>query len=52
MDALLGFAQVGNNGRATEFPRDLAIDTPTAEWKKLNERMKKLLRIRGRDAAD
>ena len=52
MDALLGFAQVGNNGRATEFPCDLAIDPPTAEWRKLNERMKKLLRIRGRDAAD
>jgi acyl-CoA thioesterase YciA len=52
MDALFGFAQVGNNGRATEFPGDLSVDAPNAEWKKLHERMKKLLRIRGRDGAE
>jgi acyl-CoA hydrolase len=52
MDALLGFAQVGKNNRAVEFPSDLTVDLPSAEWRKLHERMKKLLRIRGRDAAD
>jgi acyl-CoA thioesterase YciA len=49
MDGLLGFAQVDDDGRASEFPSDLEVGTPTAEWKKLHERMKKLLRIRGRN---
>ena len=52
MDALLGFAQVNDDGKATEFPADLTVDAPGAEWKKLHERMKKLLRIRGRNDAD
>ena len=52
MDALLGFAQVNDDGKATEFPADLSVDAPGAEWKKLHERMKKLLRIRGRNDAD
>src|SRR5262249_5494837 len=52
MDALLGFAQVDDDGRATEFPGDLAADSPGAEWHKLHERMKKLLRIRGRNGGE
>jgi acyl-CoA thioesterase YciA len=52
MDGLLGFAQVDDEGRAAEFPSDLEVGTPAAEWKKLHERMKKLLRIRGRNGSD
>ncbi len=52
MDGLLGFAQVDDDGRAAEFPSDLSVDTPTAEWRKLHERMKKLLRIRGRNGGE
>jgi acyl-CoA hydrolase len=52
MDGLFGFAQVDKNGRAIEFPGDLSIDAPTAEWRKLHERMKKLLRIRGRNGSE
>jgi acyl-CoA thioesterase YciA len=52
MDGLLGFVQVDDDGRAAEFPSDLEIGTPTAEWKKLQERMKKLLRIRGRNGGE
>ncbi len=49
MDALFGFAQVDNKGRAAEFPADLSIEPPNAAWRKLHERMKKLLKIRGRN---
>jgi acyl-CoA hydrolase len=52
MDGLFGFVQVDDDGRAAEFPSDLEVATPTAEWKKLHERMKKLLRIRGRNGAE
>ena len=52
MDGLLGFAQVNDDGRATEFPGDLSIDTPTGQWRKLHERMKKLLKIRGRNGSE
>ena len=52
MDGLFGFAQVDEDGRATEFPGDLTAETATAEWRKLQERMKKLLRIRGRNGAE
>ena len=52
MDALLGFVQVNDDGRAAEFPSDLSVDAPTAQWKKLHERMKKLLRIRGRNGGE
>jgi acyl-CoA hydrolase len=51
MDGLLGFVQVDDEGRAVEFPRDVEVETPAAEWRKLQERMKKLLRIRGRNGA-
>jgi acyl-CoA hydrolase len=52
MDGLFGFAQVDEDGRATEFPGDLTAETATTEWRKLQERMKKLLRIRGRNGAE
>jgi acyl-CoA hydrolase len=52
MDALFGFAQVDDDGRATEFPGDLTVSAPAAEWRKLQERMKKLLRIRGRNGGE
>jgi acyl-CoA thioesterase YciA len=52
MDGLLGFAQVDEDGRAAEFPSDLSVEAPTAEWRKLHERMKKLLRIRGRNGSE
>jgi acyl-CoA thioesterase YciA len=52
MDGLMGFAQVNDDGRAAEFPSDLTVATPTAEWRKLHERMKKLLRIKGRNGGD
>ncbi len=53
MDALFGFVQVNDDGRASEFPSDLTADAPaTAEWRKLHERMKKLLRIRGRNGGE
>jgi acyl-CoA hydrolase len=52
MDGLLGFAQVNDNGRVAEFPSDLTTAAPTAEWRKLHERMKKLLRIKGRNGGD
>src|SRR5215813_586090 len=52
MEGMMGFVQVNENGRATEFPGDLTVKTPTAEWAKMHERMKKLLRIRGRNEAE
>jgi len=52
MDALFGFAQVNDDGRVAEFPGDLTASAPAAEWRKLHERMKKLLRIRGRNGGD
>jgi acyl-CoA thioesterase YciA len=52
MDGLLGFAQVNDDGRVAEFPGDLTAAMPTAEWRKLHERMKKLLRIKGRNGGD
>jgi hypothetical protein len=52
MDGLFGFAQVDDDGRATEFPGDLAVESPSTEWRSLHERMKTLLRIRGRNGAD
>jgi acyl-CoA thioesterase YciA len=52
MDGLFGFVQVDDDGRAVEFPSDLEVGTTAAEWRKLQERMKKLLRIRGRNGSD
>jgi acyl-CoA thioesterase YciA len=52
MDGLLGFAQVNDDGRVAEFPGDLTAAMPTTEWRKLHERMKKLLRIKGRNGGD
>jgi acyl-CoA hydrolase len=52
MDGLFGFVQVGEDGKAEEFPGDLSIGTPTAEWRQLHERMKKLLRIRVRNGKE
>jgi acyl-CoA thioesterase YciA len=52
MDGLFGFVQVDAEGRPAEFPDDLAMATPTKEWHSLQQRMQKLLRIRGRNGLD
>jgi acyl-CoA thioesterase YciA len=52
MDGLLGFAQVNDDGRVAEFPSDLTAAAPSADWRKLHERMKKLLKIRGRNGGE
>ena len=48
IEALMGFAQVDDDGKLTHFPDDLsAVDPPPGEtWKRLADRMKKLLRLR------
>ncbi len=47
-EALLGFAQVDDDGRLAHFPVSLPeIETPDEmTWKRLEARMKKLLRLR------
>ena len=47
-EALLGFAQVDENGKLENFPEKLpAVKTPDGEvWERLVGRMKKLLRLR------
>ncbi len=52
MDALFGFAQVDEDGRAAEFPADLSVTALDKEWRNLQERMKKLLKIRGRNGKE
>lgn len=48
IEALLGFAQVDDDGRLDHFPENLpAVEVPTAEpWCRLADRMRKLLRLR------
>jgi acyl-CoA hydrolase len=48
MEALLGFAQIDERGKATMFPQELPmIQLPPGEnWEKLFARMKKLLRVK------
>ena len=48
VEALLGFAQVDENGKLDNFPETLpAVKTPDGEvWDRLAARMKKLLRLR------
>ena len=48
VEALLGFAQVDENGKLDNFPETLpAVTTPDGEvWDRLAARMKKLLRLR------
>src|SRR5947208_1905718 len=48
LEALMGFAQVGESGKAIHFPRaSPADDVPTEEpWPRLADRMRKLLRLR------
>ena len=47
-EALLGFAQVDDEGRLAHFPAPQSpVETPEgASWKRLESRMKKLLRLR------
>jgi acyl-CoA thioesterase YciA len=52
MDGLLGFVQVDDEGRPAEFPDDLTIQPPPEAWHSLQQRMQKLLRIRGRNGWD
>ena len=48
LEALLGFAQVTDDGKLTHFPEDLPpVAVPDGEaWHRLDDRMKKLLRMR------
>ena len=47
-EALLGFAQVDDDGRLDHFPASLpAVEVPAGDsWKRLETRLKKLLRLR------
>jgi len=49
MDGLMGFCQVDAEGRLTEFPEELELKQPTAEWEPLTSRMQRLLKIRVRN---
>ena len=49
MDALIGFVQVDAEGRLKEFPQELAIGKPGAEWDSLQQRLAKLLKLRVRN---
>jgi acyl-CoA thioesterase YciA len=48
LEALFGFAQVDENGRPTALPAETgSVEVPDGDaWRKLDERLKKLLRIR------
>lgn len=48
IEALMGFAQVDDEGRVSHFPEDLpAVEVPPGEtWQRLADRMRKLLRVR------
>ena len=48
LEALMGFAQVDDAGKVTHLPENLpAVETPPGEtWQRLDERMRKLLRVR------
>jgi acyl-CoA thioesterase YciA len=48
MEALLGFAQVDGDGRPTSLPAGVgSVEVPAEEpWRRLGERMQKLLRVR------
>jgi len=48
IEALMGFAQVDDDGKLSHFPDDLpAVEIPATDmWQKLESRMKKLLRLR------
>ena len=48
VEALLGFAQVTEEGKLARFPANLpAVETPPGvTWQRLEARMKKLLRVR------
>lgn len=48
IEALMGFAQVNDDGKLTHLPQDLPpVETPPGEiWGRLDARMKKLLRLR------
>ncbi len=48
MEALLGFAQVDDAGRPTPLPENAAVgEVPDGEpWRRLGERMQKLLHLR------
>ena len=52
MDGLFGFVQVDAEGRPAEFPDDLALEPLGKEWRTLELRMQKLLKIRGRNGLD
>lgn len=47
MEALMGFVQVDEDGKATPFGESLAAnEKDDADWERIRTRMKKLLRIR------
>jgi acyl-CoA thioesterase YciA len=49
MDGLMGFVQVDDEGRLTEFPDEIEVPKLGGEWSALEERMKRLLRMRVRN---
>ena len=49
MDGLMGFAQVDDQGRLTEFPEELSMVDPGEDWESLRERMRRLLKMRVRN---
>ena len=49
MDGLMGFCQVDGDGRLCEFPEEIELKPATAEWHALDERMRRLLKIRVRN---
>lgn len=49
MDGLMGFVQVDESGRLRELPEEISLPTATNEWRSLEERMKRLLKLRVRN---
>jgi acyl-CoA hydrolase len=49
MDGLMGFVQVDDHGRLTEFPEDIVLPEPAKDWEPLRERMRRLLKMRVRN---
>jgi acyl-CoA thioesterase YciA len=49
MDGLMGFVQVDEQGRLTEFPEEIELGEPGKEWDSLRERMRRLLKMRVRN---
>ncbi len=49
MDGLMGFCQVDAEGRLCEFSEEIELKPAAAEWNALEERLRRLLKIRVRN---